>query len=84
MAPVPDNKERCSAHEERQDSERESIDILVSLPFGTLETLRSNGITTISDLIHLSQDELLALDGLEAEDVVAIVDALRRIGHTLI
>ena len=83
LAAVSDCQEQSSAQSERQDNKQESIEMLASLPFGTLETLRSNGITTIGDLINLSREELLALEGLDAEDVQAIVDALTNIGHSL-
>ena len=82
LSAVSDSKE-LFAQEETYDREQESIDILESLSFGTLETLRSHGIETIGDLIALSQQELLALDGLDAEEVKAIVEALRNIGLTL-
>jgi len=83
LAAVPDSKELIQAQEERQDLAQESIAILASLPFGILEILRSHRIETISDLVKRTQDELLALDGLDAEDVTAIIAALQGLGLTL-
>jgi len=87
LAPVADSKELFQAQEEiqegAQDRGQDSIDILETLPFATLEILRDNGIETIGDLVKLTQEQLLALEGLDAEDVKAIVDALKNTGFTL-
>jgi Ca-activated chloride channel family protein len=60
-----------------------SIDVLDVLPFGVLEALRANGVETIKDLIALTQEALLALDGIDEADVVQIIKALKAKGWRL-
>ncbi len=76
----PDQNSRMrSGKRERQ----ELIGILDAVPFGTLETLRSNGIRTIGDLLALTEKALLALDGIDEADVVEIVACLTSKGWHL-
>jgi DNA-directed RNA polymerase alpha subunit len=69
--------------EAKQQEKQDSIDVLDSLPFGILETLRANGIESIGDLIALTQEELLALEGIDEADVVEIIKALKAKGWRL-
>jgi Ca-activated chloride channel family protein len=59
------------------------IDVLDSLPFGILETLKINGIGTIGELIALTKKELLALNGIEEADLNEIIGALKARGWRL-
>jgi len=83
LASVVDFKESIEEELAQTESGAQSIDILQSLPFGTLEILHNNGIDTLDDLIGLSQKELLALDGIDAEDVKMVIDALTSLGLKL-
>ena len=62
---------------------QESIDILTSLPFATLEILHNNGIDSIGQLTAMTQEALLAIDGIEMEDVRLLIEALQSLGMSL-
>lgn len=77
---VPDRESRMRS---KVREKQEPIDILDSVPFGILETLKVNGIKTIGDLVAMTEEALLALDGIDKEDVLEIVACLKSKGWHL-